>query len=98
VDLGDLVNGRGELGEEVEAEQRAVHVEQHRRGGSAVPGAEAVVAAPMEGGSRRGPPAPDAGRTKQDGELADLGKLQEVKERGTDSDAAPYSDIIQCTH
>jgi hypothetical protein len=97
VDLGGLVNGRGKLGEEVEAEQRAVHVEQHRRGGSAVPGAEEAIA-PMEGGSRRGPPAPDAGRTKQEGELADLGKLQEVSERGTDSDAAPYSDIIQRTH
>ena len=65
MDLGYLVNGRGELGEAVTAEQRAVHVEQHRRGGSAVPGAEPAVA-PMEGGSRRGPPAPDAGRMKQD--------------------------------
>ena len=96
MDLGGLVNGRGELGEEVEAEQRAVHVEQHRRGGSAVPGAEAAVA-PMEGGSRRGPPAPGVAAALY-GELADLGKLQEVKERGTDSNAAPYSDIIQRTH
>jgi hypothetical protein len=97
VDLGGLVNGRGELGEEVGAEQRAVHVEQHRRDGSAVPSAEAAVA-PMKGGRRRGPPAPDAARTKQEAELADLGKLQEVKERGTASDAAPYSGIIQRTH
>ena len=49
MDLGGLVNGRGELGEEVEVEQRAVHVEQHRRGGNAVPGAEEAVA-PMETG------------------------------------------------
>ena len=47
VDLGGLVNGRGELGEEVGAEQRAVHVEQHRCDGSAVPSAEAAVA-PIE--------------------------------------------------
>ena len=40
MDIGYLVNGRGELGEDVEAEQRVVHVGQHRRGGSAVPGAD----------------------------------------------------------